>query len=127
MGRWQLIDRYPLTIADTGHNVAGNKEITQQLEETDFNTLHFVLSVVNDKDIDGILELLPKYARYYFCKANIPRGLSVDILAEKAAKASLKGEAYSSVTEAYQAARHNANLDDMIFIGGSNFTVAEVV
>lgn len=127
MGRWQLIDRYPLTIADTGHNVAGIKEITQQLEETDFNTLHFVLSVVNDKDIDGILELLPKYARYYFCKANIPRGLSVDILAEKAAKAGLKGEAYSSVTEAYQAARHNANLDDMIFIGGSNFTVAEVV
>ena len=127
MGRWQLIDRYPLTIADTGHNVAGIKEITQQLEETDFNTLHFVLSVVNDKDIDGILELLPKYARYYYCKANIPRGLSVDILAEKATKAGLKGEAYSSVTEAYQAARHNANLDDMIFIGGSNFTVAEVV
>ena len=86
-----------------------------------------MLSVVNDKDIDGILELLPKYAIYYFCKANIPRGLSVDILAEKASKAGLKGEAYNSVTEAYQAARENAQADDMVFVGGSNFTVAEVV
>lgn len=127
MGRWQVIGRNPLIVADTGHNVAGINEITQQLEETDFNTLHFVLSVVNDKDIDGILELLPKYARYYFCKANIPRGLSVDILAEKASKAGLKGEAYNSVTEAYQAARENAQADDMVFVGGSNFTVAEVV
>lgn len=127
MGRWQVIDRYPLTIADTGHNVAGINEITQQLEETEFNTLHFVLSVVNDKDIDGILELLPKYARYYYCKANIPRGLSVDILAKKATAAGLRGEAFSSVKEAYQAARDNANPDDMIFVGGSNFTVAEVV
>ena len=127
MGRWQVIGRNPLIVADTGHNVAGINEITQQLKETDFNTLHFVLSVVNDKDIDGILELLPKYARYYFCKANIPRGLSVDILAEKADKAGLKGEAYNSVTEAYQAARDNAQTDDMVFVGGSNFTVAEVV
>lgn len=127
MGRWQVIGKEPLIVADTGHNVAGIKEIIQQLEETKFSTLHFVLSVVNDKDIDGILELLPKYARYYFCKANIPRGLSVNILSEKAKAAGLKGEAYNSVAEAYQAACYNAHSDDMVFIGGSNFTVAEVV
>lgn len=127
MGRWQVIGKNPLIVADTGHNVAGINEIMQQLEETKFSTLHFVLSVVNDKDIDGILELLPKHAKYYFCKANIPRGLSVDILADKAAIAGLKGETYSSVAEAYQAACSNAQVDDMVFVGGSNFTVAEVV
>ena len=127
MGRWQVIRKEPLTVADTGHNVAGINEIIQQLEETKFSTLHFVLSVVNDKDIDGILELLPRYARYYFCKANIPRGLSVDILAEKAEATGLKGESYNSVAEAYKAACDNAQSDDMVFIGGSNFTVAEIV
>ena len=127
MGRWQLIDRYPLTIADTGHNVAGIKEITQQLEETDFNTLHFVLSVVNDKDIEGILSLLPKYAEYYFCKADIPRGLDANILAEKARACGLKGEVYNSVKQAYQSACKNADAGDLVFVGGSNFTVAEVV
>ena len=127
MGRWQVIGKDPLIVADTGHNVAGINEIMQQLEETKFSTLHFVLSVVNDKDIDGILELLPKYAKYYFCKANIPRGLSVDILAEKATKVGLNGKSYDSVTEAYQAACDNARNDDMVFVGGSNFTVAEIV
>lgn len=127
MGRWQVIGKDPLIVADTGHNVAGINEIMMQLEETKFSTLHFVLSVVNDKDIDGILELLPKYAEYYFCKANIPRGLSVDILAEKAMAAGLKGRSYGSVTEAYKAACDNAHHDDMVFVGGSNFTVAEVV
>ena len=127
MGRWQVIGKEPLIVADTGHNVAGINEIMQQLEETKFSTLHFVLSVVNDKDIDGILELLPKYAKYYFCKANIPRGLDVKILADKAKTAGLRGETYDSVARAYQAACDNAKHDDMIFVGGSNFTVAEIV
>ena len=122
MGRWQVIGKEPLIVADTGHNVAGINEIMQQLEETKFSTLHFVLSVVNDKDIDGILELLPKYAKYYFCKANIPRGLDVKILADKAKTAGLRGETYDSVAKAYQAACDNAKHDDMIFVGGSNFT-----
>ena len=94
MGRWQIINKSPLAIADTGHNVAGIKEVTKQLENTDFKKLHFVLSVVNDKDIDGILELLPKYAEYYFCKADIPRGLDANILANKARNCDLKGEVY---------------------------------
>ena len=97
MGRWQVINKNPLAIADTGHNVAGINEVNRQLAETKYNKLHFVLSVVNDKDIDGILQLLPKEAEYYFCKADIPRGLSADILFEKATNSGLKGKVYESV------------------------------
>ena len=127
MGRWQVINRNPLAIADTGHNVAGINEVNRQLAETKYNNLHFVLSVVNDKDIDGILQLLPKEAEYYFCKADIPRGLSADILAEKAISCGLKGKVYESVRVAYSTALENAQEGDLVFVGGSNFTVAEVV
>lgn len=127
MGRWQIVNKRPLAIADTGHNVAGINEVIRQLKNTKFENLHFVLSVVNDKDIDGILELLPKYAEYYFCKADIPRGLDANILAEKARKCGLKGEVYESVKRAYQSACDNAKEGDLVFVGGSNFTVAEVV
>lgn len=127
MGRWQIVNKRPLAIADTGHNVAGINEVIRQLKNTKFENLHFVLSVVNDKDIDGILELLPKYAEYYFCKADIPRGLDANILAEKARQCGLKGEVYESVKRAYQSACDNAKEGDLVFVGGSNFTVAEVV
>lgn len=127
MGRWQVINKKPLAIADTGHNVAGINEVTRQLSETKFKRLHFVLSVVNDKDIDGILNLLPKYAEYYFCKADIPRGLDAEILAEKASECGLNGQIYESVRQAYVAACDNADEDDLVFVGGSNFTVAEIV
>ena len=127
MGRWQVINRNPLAIADTGHNVAGINEVNRQLAETKYNKLHFVLSVVNDKDIDGILQLLPKDAEYYFCKADIPRGLSVNILAEKATNCGLNGKIYESVRLAYDSALGNAQEGDLVFVGGSNFTVAEVV
>ncbi len=127
MGRWQVINRNPLAIADTGHNVAGINEVNRQLAETKYNKLHFVLSVVNDKDIDGILQLLPKEAEYYFCKADIPRGLNADILAEKAINCGLKGMVYESVRQAYSTALGNAQEGDLVFVGGSNFTVAEVV
>lgn len=127
MGRWQVINKKPLAIADTGHNVAGINEVTRQLSETKFKRLHFVLSVVNDKDIDGILNLLPKYAEYYFCKADIPRGLDAEILAEKASECGLNGQIYESVRQAYVAACDNAYEDDLVFVGGSNFTVAEIV
>ena len=127
MGRWQIIQKKPLVIADTGHNVAGITEIINQLSEINYSKLHFVLSVVNDKDIDSILQLLPKNAEYYFCKADIPRGLSVDILADKAKAAGLSGEKYNSVREAYSSALANAAEGDLVFVGGSNFTVAEVV
>ena len=127
MGRWQVINKKPLAIADTGHNVAGINEVKRQLAETKFEKLHFVLSVVNDKDIEGILELLPKDAEYYYCKADIPRGLSAEILAGKATNCGLNGKVYNSVKEAYAAACNNAKENDLVFVGGSNFTVAEVV
>ena len=92
-----------------------------------FNKLHFVLGCVNDKDIDGILNLLPKYATYYFCKANLPRGLDANILAEKAFIAGLRGNVYESVQNAYRSALNNANFNDVVFVGGSNFTVAEII
>ena len=127
MGRWQVINKKPLAIADTGHNVAGINEVVKQLSETKFDKLHFVLSVVNDKDIEGILKLLPDYADYYFCKADIPRGLDAEILADKARAVGLKGEVYASVRQAYETACNNAKDGDLVFVGGSNFTVAEVV
>lgn len=127
MGRWQVLSRQPLVIADTGHNVGGVKEITMQLGDMVFRKLHFVLGCVNDKDIDGILNLLPQYAEYYFCKADIPRGLDANILADKALQVGLRGNVYESVQQAYQSALNNAHFDDVVFIGGSNFTVAEVI
>lgn len=127
MGRWQILGRQPLVIADTGHNVGGVKEIAMQLSDMTFRKLHFVLGCVNDKDIDGILHLLPHYADYYFCKADIPRGLDANILAAKALEAGLRGNVYESVQQAYNSALNNAHFDDVVFIGGSNFTVAEVV
>lgn len=127
MGRWQVLSRQPLVIADTGHNVGGIKEISMQLSDMTFRKLHFVLGCVNDKDINGILHLLPQYADYYFCKADIPRGLDANILASKAFAAGLRGNVYESVQQAYNSALNNAHFDDVVFIGGSNFTVAEVI
>lgn len=127
MGRWQVMNKRPLVIADTGHNTGGVKEIVAQLNDMNFNKLHFVLGCVNDKDIDGILNLLPHYAEYYFCKADIPRGLDANILAGKAFKAGLRGNVYESVQNAYKSALNNAKFNDVVFIGGSNFTVAEII
>jgi len=127
MGRWQILNDDPLTIADTGHNVAGISEVIRQLAEMSYNKLHFVLGMVNDKDIDSVLQLLPRNCEYYFCKADIPRGLDANILAEKAFDMGLRGMVYESVSHAYRSAVNAAHFGDVVFIGGSNFTVAEVV
>ena len=127
MGRWQILDQDPLTIADTGHNVDGIREVVSQLSEMTYNKLHFVIGMVNDKDIDHVLQLLPHSCEYYFCKADIPRGLDATILAEKAFDFGLRGNVYSSVRDAYESAINAAKFDDVIFIGGSNFVVAEIV
>ena len=127
MGRWQVLDHDPLIIADTGHNVDGIKEVVSQLAEMNYNKLHFVIGMVNDKDIDHVLQLLPHCCEYYFCKADIPRGLDANILAEKAFSLGLRGNVYSSVRDAYESAVNAAQCDDVIFIGGSNFIVAEIV
>ncbi len=127
MGRWQVLSDSPLTICDTGHNEAGLREVLSQISQTPHDALHFVFGVVNDKEIDKILKLLPEKATYYFCKANIPRGLDATLLKNKANAEGLKGEAYASVTEALSSARNNASENDLIFIGGSTFVVAEVI
>lgn len=127
MGRWQILNHDPLTIADTGHNVDGIREVISQLAEMSYNKLHFILGMVNDKDIDHVLQLLPHHCEYYFCKADIPRGLDASILAGKAFELGLRGKVYDSVRDAYQSAINAADIDDVVFVGGSNFIVVEVV
>jgi len=126
-GRWQTISRNPLIICDTGHNIDGIKAIVRQLSEMRFNNLHFILGMVSDKDIFEILTLLPNNATYYYCRPDIPRGLNEDILQEQAFKAGLAGKSYNSVTQALHSAKNNAGLNDLIFVGGSTFVVAEVI
>jgi dihydrofolate synthase/folylpolyglutamate synthase len=126
-GRWQILSREPLTICDTGHNKDGLAQVIPLIRRTEHKKLHFVLGMVNDKDIDGILSMLPQEASYYFCKADIPRGMDATKLSEMAAAKGLKGEVYSSVHEALEAAQASASAKDLVFVGGSTFTVAEVV
>lgn len=126
-GRWQIIHNKPLAIADTGHNEDGIREVLENLKRYDYKQLHVVLGVVNDKDITKILKMLPKEAIYYFCKASIPRALNENELSEKATKAGLKGKTYQTVTAAFQKAKKQAKANDLIFVGGSTFTVADVL
>ncbi|TDE00443.1 bifunctional folylpolyglutamate synthase/dihydrofolate synthase [Flavobacterium sandaracinum] len=126
-GRWQQLRESPKVICDTAHNKNGLEIVLDQIQKEDFDTLHIVLGVVNDKDLEEILPLFPKKANYYFCKPNIPRGLEVQILKEKATSFGLKGEVYNSVSEAYQKAIENATKSDFIYIGGSTFVVAEIL
>ncbi len=126
-GRWQVISSNPLIIADTAHNPEGIQAIVNQLMEMNYDTLHFVFGMVSDKDPDKILYLLPKNARYYFCKPNIPRGMDVESLREQAFKAGLRGETHQTVQSALNSAMNNAGINDLVFIGGSTFVVAEVI
>lgn len=126
-GRWQRLSDKPLTICDTGHNEDGLRFVINQLAKQKYKTLRFVLGMVNDKDIDKVLGMLDKNALYYLCKADIPRGLSVDILAEKAEKAGLNFKKCASVKQALQQAQAEAEENDLVFVGGSTYTVAEVV
>lgn len=126
-GRWQVLGRMPLCVADTGHNEAGIRQNMMQLTKLHHKDLHIVLGVVNDKILDGILQLLPSGAHYYFCKPDIPRGLEAQSLSEQAFKFGLRGNVYSTVAGAYRHAREIAGADDIVFVGGSTFVVAEVV
>ena len=126
-GRWQVLGRMPLCVADTGHNEAGIRQNMMQLSQLPHKELHIVLGVVNDKILDGMLQLLPSSAIYYFCKPDIPRGLEAELLSEQAFKFGLRGEIYRSVTDAYRHAREIAGAKDIVFVGGSTFVVAEVV
>jgi dihydrofolate synthase / folylpolyglutamate synthase len=126
-GRWQQLGEQPLVICDTAHNKHGLEIVLKQIQKQKFEQLHFVFGVVNDKDLESILDLFPKNAIYYFCKPNIPRGLDAQLLQEKSRSYGLMGNAYSSVTEAYQEAKRNAKETDFVYIGGSTFVVAEIL
>jgi dihydrofolate synthase/folylpolyglutamate synthase len=126
-GRWQTLQKTPLVICDTGHNEDGIKEVLKNIANTPHQNLHMVWGMVKDKDVRKILALLPKEASYYFCQPNIPRGKLAEELAKEAQQYELKGEAYASVAEAYQQALSNAKPNDLIFVGGSTFVVAEVL
>ncbi|MBF9220325.1 bifunctional folylpolyglutamate synthase/dihydrofolate synthase [Hymenobacter sp. BT662] len=125
-GRWSIIGRRPLVVCDTGHNPAGLRLVMAQLQRVPHRALHLVIGTVNDKDVAEMLALLPREATYYFCAAQIPRALPAAELAQQAAALGLAGEAYESVPMAVAAARRAAGPDDVVFIGGSTFVVAEV-
>jgi dihydrofolate synthase/folylpolyglutamate synthase len=126
-GRWEVLSRNPLTICDTGHNPEGIKEVLQNIAATPYTHLHFVIGMVNDKDISKVLSMLPADATYYFCKPDIPRGLEAKNLKLQAESFGLHGEAYATVKTALQSAKKNAQQGDLVFVGGSTFVVAEVV
>ncbi|QVY67343.1 folylpolyglutamate synthase/dihydrofolate synthase family protein [Polaribacter sp. Q13] len=126
-GRWQVLQEQPKVICDTAHNKDGLSIVLQQLETVPFKKIYFVLGVVSDKKLEEVLPLFPKEASYYFCKPNIPRGMSEAILQEKAKEFGLLGEKYSSVKEAFDAALLFANQEDIIYVGGSTFVVAEII
>jgi dihydrofolate synthase/folylpolyglutamate synthase len=127
MGRWQKLGDDPLIIADSAHNTEGLTLAMNQLKEIPAMALHLVIGVVADKDIAGMLSLLPKKATYYFAKPDLPRGLNALKLKEQALSFGLYGKAYSSVKNALKAAKRKAAPSDVIYVGGSTFVVAEVI
>lgn len=126
-GRWDILDNQPLVICDTGHNIAGITEVLENIHATPYQHLHVVIGMLKDKDISSVLALLPKEATYYFCQPSLERAMPALELARQAEAFGLKGEVFENVTQALTAAKSTANKDDMIFIGGSTFVVAEVL
>jgi len=127
LGRWQILNEQPKVICDTGHNKEGLTYVLKQLQQENFNNLHIVFGVVNDKELKEILPMFPQKAIYYFCKPNIPRGLDAEELKNICKQFNLIGNVYNSVQDAYDFALKMANTNDLIFVGGSTFVVAEVV
>lgn len=126
-GRWEILSEHPKTICDVGHNEAGIKSIIEQIQKEQFDKLHVVWGMANDKEIIKILTLLPMDAHYYFCAADSNRSLDTETLQKEALNVGLYGNSYPSVKKALDAANKMANTKDFIFIGGSTFTVAEVL
>jgi dihydrofolate synthase/folylpolyglutamate synthase len=126
-GRWEVISNSPRTIADVAHNEGGIKYIVEQLQTMNYRKLHIVIGIVNDKDSSSILSLLPKNAEYYFCNASLPRALKADELKKVASGFKLNGNSYATVKDALQAAQKKAGVEDLIFVGGSTFVVAEIL
>ncbi len=127
IGRWQIIGQNPTVLCDSAHNEAGLRLAFEKINSLSFRQLHIVTGFVNDKEVDKVLPLFPAGGRYYFAKADIPRGLDAGILREKAASFGLKGQAYRSVRNALRAARRGAGTGDLVVVIGSIFVVAEVI
>lgn len=127
MGRWQKLDTHPTVICDTGHNVGGIQYIVEQLSLQKYDHLRIVIGMVNDKDIWGVLKMLPKDAIYYFTQASVQRALPSEKVKELAEGFGLRGNNYSDVASAITAARKESNPDDLIFVGGSSFIVADLL
>ncbi|WP_445384193.1 bifunctional folylpolyglutamate synthase/dihydrofolate synthase [Robiginitalea sp. IMCC44478] len=127
LGRWQILREHPRVLCDTAHNREGLELVLQQLGRQTYRELHFVLGFVKEKSLDGIWPLFPKTASYYFARPDIPRGLDADLLAASALHYGVKGKTFGSIPEALRAALQAASPEDLIFVGGSNFTVAEVL
>jgi dihydrofolate synthase/folylpolyglutamate synthase len=125
-GRWEIIHQSPMIVLDVAHNIDGIKQLTRQIEVTEYNKLHIIIGMVKDKEPEKILALLPKVAEYYFTKAQIPRAMPEDELAKKAAIAGLKGNTFSEVNNALKTALQHAHPDDLILICGSVFLIGEV-
>ena len=126
-GRWEVLGSSPKIICDTAHNREGLRLVFKQLQSEKFQHLHVVLGMVNDKDVSSLIDLFPKHAQYYFCKPNVPRGLEAFQLAEIFKKNNHKGSVYSSVKDALNAAKQSASHEDLIYVGGSTFVVAEII
>ncbi|WP_029035423.1 bifunctional folylpolyglutamate synthase/dihydrofolate synthase [Salinimicrobium terrae] len=126
-GRWEVLQENPKVICDTAHNKEGLVYAMKQLQEENFEQLHLVIGVVNDKDLISLFPVFPQSANYYFCRPNVPRGLDAVELQKKAAENGLFGRSYNSVSEAYEAALSLASVRDVIYVGGSTFTVAEII
>jgi dihydrofolate synthase / folylpolyglutamate synthase len=125
-GRWQVLGNQPKMVCDVGHNVDGLQVVRQMIEAEDFRELHLVMGVVKDKDVAKMLGILPKNAHFYFCQPSIPRGLEASLLAEKAAEIGIAGKVIPDVNQALKTAISQAHPDDLIFIGGSTFVVADL-
>ena len=126
-GRWTVLNESPLTICDTAHNKEGLTIVLKDVQSLDYSQLHFVIGFVNDKDLSNIIDLFPENANYYFCKPNIPRGLdAIDL--KTLFESNLRfGNCYESVKEALMSAKENSKKNDLIYIGGSTFVVAEII
>ncbi len=127
MGRWQKLQNHPTLICDTGHNVGGITYIVEQLKQQAFHNLHIIIGMVNDKDIQGVLALLPEDAIYYFTQASVKRALPANDLQKLAKSAGLKGNCYPDVPSAVRAAQEKSLPEDFIFVGGSSFIVADLL
>ena len=126
-GRWQVLGKRPLVICDTGHNKDGLQHVITQLKSLKAKNLHMVIGFVNDKDLSSILPMFPVKAKYYFTRSSVPRALDPELLRRQALSCGLKGKVYSNVGAAIASATGNASPEDLIFIGGSTFVVADAL